>query len=142
AVSRESRIEAEFHAGWIALRFLNDPERAAAHFDTLKTLAATPVSRARAAYWQGRAAEASPNADTAAKARAFYEQAAVHQTSYYGQLARGKLGLTTLPTRVLATEATREDRNEAIKVVELLYAAGEKDLAASLVTEAAGHLAD
>jgi soluble lytic murein transglycosylase len=142
AVSRENRIEAEFHAGWIALRFLNDPERAAAHFDTVAALAATPVSRARAAYWQGRAAEASLNADAAAKARAFFEQAAVHQTSYYGQLARGKLGLTTLPIRALASEATREDRNEAIKVVELLYAAGEKDLAAPLVTEAAGHLAD
>jgi soluble lytic murein transglycosylase len=142
AVSRELRIEAEFHAGWIALRFLNDPKRAAAHFDTLAAQAATPVSRARAAYWLGRAAEASSKGDSAATARALFEQAAVHQTSYYGQLARGKLGLTTLPIRTITSEATGEDRNEAIKVVELLYAAGEKDLAAPLVIEAAGHLAD
>jgi soluble lytic murein transglycosylase len=142
AVSREVRIEAEFHAGWIALRFLNDPERAAAHFDTIAALAATPVSKARAAYWQGRAAEASPRSESKAKARAFYEQAAVYQTSYYGQLARGKLGLTTLPIRTIANEVSGDDRNEAIKVVELLFAAGEKDLAAPLVIEAAGNLAD
>lgn len=142
AMSREVRIEAEFHAGWIALRFLNDPERAAAHFGAVAALAATPVSKARAAYWQGRAAEASSNPESTAKARAFYEQAAIHQTSYYGQLARARLGLTTLPIRAIASEASGDDRNEAIKVVELLFAAGEKDLATPLVSEAAGHLAD
>ncbi len=142
AVSREVRIEAEFHAGWIALRFLSDPERAAAHFDTIAALAATPVSKARAAYWQARAAEASSQPQSTAKARAFYEKAAAYKTSFYGQLARGKLGLTTLPIQTIATEALGDDRNEAIKVVELLFAAGEKELAAPLVIEAAGHLAD
>lgn len=142
ASSREMRIEAEFHAGWIALRFLNDSERAAAHFATIAALAATPASRSRAAYWQGRAAEASSNPDSAAKARAFYEQAATHQASYYGQLARGKLGLNIVPVRTITNEATGGDRNEAIKVIELLFSAGAKDLAAPLVIEAATHLAD
>ncbi len=142
AVSREMRLEAEFHAGWIALRFLNDPARAAGHFNTLATLAETPVSRARAAYWQGRAAEASPGGDSTAKSRVFYEQAAVHQTAYYGQLAREKLGLTVLPIRAISREATGEDRDDAIKVIELLYDAGERELAAPLVFEAARHLAD
>ncbi|MCI0598220.1 MAG: lytic transglycosylase domain-containing protein, partial [Beijerinckiaceae bacterium] len=142
ATSREMRLEAEFHAGWIALRFLNDPVRAAVHFNSLATLAETPVSRARAAYWQGRAADATPGSDSAAKARAFYEQAAVHQTAYYGQLARGKLGLTALPIRAITKEATGEDRDDALEVVDLLYNAGEKDLAAPLVIESARHLAD
>ena len=35
AMSHEMKIKAEFHAGWIALRFLNDPARAAVHFDAL-----------------------------------------------------------------------------------------------------------
>jgi soluble lytic murein transglycosylase len=141
AVSHEMRIEAEFHAGWIALRFLHDPGRAAGHFDAIAKLAETPMSRARAAYWQGRTAEAfADDAETAA--RTFYAQAAVHQTTYYGQLARGKLGLITLPIRSISNEAKGEDREDAIKVIELLYAAGEKDLAAPLVIEAARHLAD
>jgi soluble lytic murein transglycosylase len=142
AMSHEAQLEAEFHAGWIALRFLNDPARAGEHFDTLAKLAETPMSRARAAYWQGRTAEASSANDSQARARAFYEQAAIHQTTYYGQVARGKLGLTTLPIRTIANEAIGDDRDEAIKVIELLYAAGEKDVAASLVIEAARHLAD
>ncbi len=142
AVSREMRIEAEFTAGWIALRFLNDPARAAGHFDAIAKLAETPMSRARAAYWQGRTAEASFADGSEAAARTFYEQAAVHQTTYYGQLARAKLGLTTLPIRSISNEAKGEDREDAIKVIELLYAAGEKDLAAPLVIEAARHLAD
>lgn len=142
ASSNEMRIEAEFHAGWIALRFLNDPARAAAHFDTLAKLASTPMSQARAAYWQGRAAEASAEPGSMEKARAYYQQAARHQTAYYGQLARGKLGLSALPVRVIEREAMGAERNDAIKVIELLYAAGEKELAAPLVTEAARHLAD
>jgi len=142
AVSHEMRIEAEFTAGWIALRFLNDPARAARHFDAIAKLAETPMSRARAAYWQGRTAEATSANDAATAARAFYEQAAVHQTTYYGQLARGKLGLTALPIRSISNEAKGDDREDAVKVIELLYAAGEKDLAAPLVIEAARHLAD
>ncbi|MGH6840859.1 MAG: lytic transglycosylase domain-containing protein, partial [Methylocella sp.] len=142
AMSREMRIEADFHAGWIALRFLNDPARAAAHFDTIAKLAATPMSRARAAYWQGRAAEAVLADGAATAARAFYEQAAVHPATYYGQLARGKLGLITLPIRSIPNEAKGDDRDDAIKAIELLYGAGEKDLAVPLVIEAARHLAD
>ena len=142
AASHEMRIEAEFTAGWIALRFLNDPARAAAHFDAIAKLAETPMSRARAAYWQGRTAEATSADDAATTARRFYEQAAVHQTTYYGQLARAKLGLITMPIRSISNEAKGEDREDAIKVIELLYAAGEKDLAAPLVIEAARHLAD
>jgi soluble lytic murein transglycosylase len=142
AMSHEMKIEAEFHAGWIALRFLNDPVRAAVHFDTLAKLAETPMSRARAAYWQGRAAEASSVGDAAATALAHYEQAASHPATYYGQLARGKLGLTDLPIRTIQNEAKGDERNDSIKVIELLYAEGEKDLAAPLVYEAARHLAD
>jgi len=141
-MSHEMKIEAEFHAGWIALRFLNDPARAALHFGALAKLAETPMSRARAAYWQGRAAEASTAGDAAATALAFYEQAAAQPATYYGQLARGKLGLVTLPIRSIPNETKGDEREDSIKVIELLYTAGEKELAAPLVVEAARHLAD
>ncbi len=142
AMSHEMQIEAEFHAGWIALRFLNDPARASVHFGTLAKLAETPMSRARAAYWQGRAAEASSEEGAVSSAHAFYEQAASHPATYYGQVARGKLGLASLPIRSIANEAKGDEREDSVKVIELLYAAGEKDLAAPLVYEAAHHLAD
>ena len=59
AESPAQQIEAEFHAGWIALRFLSDPAAAAEHFATVAKTASTPISISRVAYWQGRAAEAA-----------------------------------------------------------------------------------
>lgn len=81
----------EFLAGWIALRFLDDPATALVHFKNLAAAVSTPISTARAQYWQGRALQAagdSAGADTA------YRNAARHQTAYYGLLAAETLGLT------------------------------------------------
>ena len=49
----------QFTAGWIALRFLNDPATAAQHFARIGARHDNPISLARAGYWQGRAAEAA-----------------------------------------------------------------------------------
>jgi soluble lytic murein transglycosylase len=141
------KIEAEFHAGWIALRFLNDPARAAPHFASAAQIAATPMSIARAAYWQGRTAEASSADEAMTRAEGFYEKAAAYPSTYYGQLARSRLKPETLPvstsdgskTRVEARAAASAD---AVRAVKLLFAAGEKDLATSLAAESAQHLKD
>jgi len=139
AVSAEMRIEAEFHAGWIALRFLDDPTRAAPHFATAAAIAAMPASVARAAYWQGRTAQALGDA---AAAESAYAQAAVHSTTYYGQLARAKLHLNDLALRETRRLATGEERDLVIRVAEFLYAMGERDLALPLVSDAARGLTD
>ncbi len=76
--------EAEFLAGWIALRFLNEPQRAFQHFQQMYGRVTYPISQARGAYWTGRAAAAL--GDDAAAAR-WYHTAARHPTTFYGQLA-------------------------------------------------------
>jgi soluble lytic murein transglycosylase len=135
-------IEAEFHAGWIALRFLNDPALAAAHFATAAGVAKTPISRARVAYWQGRAEEAASGDSAPGRARAFYEAAAAHPATYYGQLARAALHLASLPIRSIPDEARGDERAEAVRVIDLLYALDETDVGTQLVTESARHLTD
>jgi soluble lytic murein transglycosylase len=140
AVSNELRIQAEFQAGWIALRFLKDPERAAKHFAAAAFLAETPISIARARYWQGRAAEASSEAGAALRAKSFYETAAAQSATYYGQLAREKLGITSIPLRDVGPAATGDERDESIRVIELLYVLGEKDFAYPLAISAAKHM--
>ena len=140
AETNQSRIEAEFHSGWIALRFLNDPQRAAQHFATAALYAQTPISIARTAYWQGRAAEASQDPTTAAHAKGFYETAAAQSATYYGQLARERLGLNTITLRSIAPAANGKARDESIRVIELLYALGEKELAFPLAVAAAQHV--
>ncbi|MFN6954779.1 MAG: lytic transglycosylase domain-containing protein, partial [Acetobacteraceae bacterium] len=49
-----TRAEAEFLAGFIALRFLNDAPRAARHFAEIERSGPSVITTARGAYWQGR----------------------------------------------------------------------------------------
>lgn len=79
---------AEFMAGWLALRFLNLPNEARAHFEALSNAAGTPITRARGAYWLGRAFESLGDV---ASARQSYEAAATYNTVYYGQLAEARI---------------------------------------------------
>ncbi len=57
------RAESHFLPGWIALRYLNDPATARAHFAHIDDGAVNPIVLARANYWRGRAAEAAGNND-------------------------------------------------------------------------------
>lgn len=137
AESSRWTVEAEFHAGWIALRFLNggagDAALAKPHFDRARAAAESPISLARAAYWQGRAAEALGD-DRAM--RAHYLDAAQHSATYYGQLARARMDEDDLALRMVEVDARSAD-SEVVRVVELLYAIGEKKLALPLAVDAA-----
>src|SRR5262249_56654249 len=57
-VSGDAYIEAEFLAGWIALRFLNEPDTALHHFVALRSAATSSKSIALGEYWLGRTAVA------------------------------------------------------------------------------------
>lgn len=138
AQGREQFIEAEFHAGWIALRFLDDPKRAAPHFERAAQRAETPISRARAAYWQARTAEARGDRNGA---RNFYRIAAKEPVAYYGQLARARLG-ETMEIRQPRSVTRGDARASATRVSELLFALGEKDMAGALAMEAMRGLDD
>jgi len=123
------RGEQQFTAGWIALRFLDDPSTAMAHFSKVAEGTSNPITQARAGYWQGRAAEALGRKE---EARGYYEAAARHGTAYYGQLARARLGYQDIVLR--APPAPSPERRAAIaqldvvRATELLYAVGERDL--------------
>src|SRR6185503_1557533 len=90
------RAEHEFTAGWIALRFAENPNAAYQHFARIGQGTTNPITLARGEYWQGRAAEAAGhNSD----ARAHYQAAAQYPTAYYGQIARARLGLGEITLR-------------------------------------------
>lgn len=80
--------DAEFMAGWIALRFLNDPKRALTHFEALAKAADGPYSLAEADYWLGRTRAVL--GDKAAMQQ-HYARAGVHFHTFYGQVARHML---------------------------------------------------
>jgi len=121
------KTEQEFTAGWIALRFLTDPATAAQHFSRIGVGSANPTALARAGYWQGRAAEAAGRSQ---EARAAYTAAAAQSTSYYGQLARAKLGLPQIDLNgAPAARGRGIERLEIVRAVQLLYALDERDIA-------------
>ena len=57
-ISREAKLDTANLAGWIALRLLHDPARAAPHFNNAVKLAEGPTMIARSSYWLARTAEA------------------------------------------------------------------------------------
>ncbi|PSM16174.1 lytic transglycosylase domain-containing protein [Nitratireductor sp. StC3] len=92
AESAAAIADAEFHAGWYALRGLGDAKKAAAHFARIAAVSSGPISLARAHYWLARTAEAGGPGEATQE----YRRAAVHGTAFYGQLAAARLGQTTI----------------------------------------------
>jgi peptidoglycan lytic transglycosylase len=125
------KTEQEFTAGWIALRFLNDPALAAQHFARIGVGSVNPTTLARAGYWQGRAAEAASRAQ---EARAAYTRAAEQSTSYYGQLARAKLGLPQIELNGVPRGRSPE-RLEIVRAAQLLYELEEGEFAIPLLAD-------
>jgi len=120
--------EAEFYAGWIALRKLNKPAQADQHFAAIERIGASPITRGRALYWRGRAAEA--RGDNGA-AQAFYKQAAQYNTTFYGLLAGEKVGdgrlvLDKDPT-ITAADRARFEARETVAAARLLNNLGDRD---------------
>jgi len=118
----------EFVAGFAALRHLGDPALALGHFERLQAAVTTPISLARAHYWQARAHEALGNASAAETA---FRAAAEHPGAYYGLLAAERLGLPLDPA--VLVQAPVPDWRQAefagssvLEAARLLAAAGDR----------------
>jgi soluble lytic murein transglycosylase len=121
----------EFLSGWIALRFLGDPATALTHFTRLDAAVSTPISSARAQYWQGRALQAAGDAGGAEQA---YRKAAQNQTAYYGLMAAEALGLNLdesllSDARPPSWQDARFTRSSVFAAAVLLEKAGDRTLA-------------
>ena len=131
--------EAEWLSGWLALRFLNDPKAAKRHFESMYNEVKYPISLARGAYWRARAAEALGESTDAKR---WFQTAAGHPTTYYGQLAAARV----VPDRPLsfppdpqpsAEERRAFEANELVGAVRLLITLGQRDLAAPFLVSLA-----
>jgi soluble lytic murein transglycosylase len=140
--SENYRADHHFTAGWVALRYLNDPTTALAHFQHVGDGITNPIALARANYWQARAHEAlGRNRD----ARAHYEVAARYPTAFYGQLARARLGITGIAVRRPELDGSQRAgiaNLEVVRAAELLYAIGERELIIPMVSDLADRAVD
>jgi soluble lytic murein transglycosylase len=140
--SENYRADHHFTSGWVALRYLNDPTTAMAHFRHIADGITNPIALARASYWQARAAEALGRHH---EARAHYETAAHYPTAFYGQLARSKLGITGIAMRRPELDGAQRAaiaHLEVVRAAELLYAIGEREMIIPMVMDLADRAVD
>ena len=132
----------EFLSGFIALRKRDDAATALQHFRHLEAGVSTPISLARAQYWQGRAQEALGDNPAATEA---YQKAARHQTAFYGLVAAERLGLS-LDASLLSDARPADWRGSAfakstvLDAARLLLRAGDLTLSKRFFLHLAGDL--
>ncbi|MEL7215388.1 MAG: lytic transglycosylase domain-containing protein [Pseudomonadota bacterium] len=99
----------EWVAGYVALQDLDQPARAARHFEQFLSFVETPISLARGYYWLGRAEEARGNVRLS---QAAYRRAGQFQTTFYGQLGAERIGMP-VDQSVLGSAQRRPNWEEA-----------------------------
>jgi soluble lytic murein transglycosylase len=129
--------DAEFLGGWLALTKLHDAEDAQEHFARLEVIGASPITIARALYWRGRAMETLGDPIAA---QTYYGRGAKYYTTFYGQMAAAKAGISEIdlgkdpvPT---ANDKRRFEANELVTAARLLHQAGARDLYRSMLVAA------
>jgi soluble lytic murein transglycosylase len=136
-----SYADAEWLAGWLALRFVNKPQEALKHFMALHEKVATPMSKGRAAYWAALAANALKQGPAHT---AWLHKAAAHPAHFYGQLAHKKLhnkaipGLTTQP--LTPKDKAAFDASNDAQMVRLLLESGQEKYLLIYLEHLAEHL--
>ncbi len=103
--------EAEWHAGWLALRFLNKPKEALNHFRKMYDGVNYPISKSRAAYWVGETYNHLGNKNSS---KEWYGKAAIFNTTFYGQLAASKIDKTKFRVKNNFSY-TKEELNKLLK---------------------------
>ncbi len=121
-----SYAQAEWLTGFLALRFQKRPATAFQHFQEMYTKMEMPISKSRAAYWAGRAAEELGQEELS---QHWYNKAAQHQTVYYGQLAAQELKLKgqlprIAPPTIGPAELRTFNEAELVQAARLFHEAG------------------
>ena len=134
----ESKAEAEFFAGWMALVKLGDKDAAVTHFQALATAGTSPITQGRANYWLGRAYEARnyPSNEFGqtdlATAQAYYAKGGQYIYAFYGQLAAEKAGVKeiVLGKDPIPSQADRDRFNsrDLVQAARILGSTGQTDL--------------
>jgi len=132
--------EGEWLAGWIALRFLEDYKVSLEHFTNMYQSVKYPISRARGAYWAGRAAEKLNDTKATEK---WYGIAASFPTSYYGQLAFARINPGSslkIPDneKPLAEEIKSFSSHELVKAAKILNQIGDDKYLKSFIKAIGG----
>ncbi len=130
AESSTDIVEAEFHAGWYALRFLKDRNLATRHFSRILAVSDQPLALSRGFYWLARSQSDNHAAD------AFFRKAAYYSGTFYGQLATARLKTHHLKIDEPVTSAEQQHHffaRNSVKAIRILEAIGHQGRAQRLI---------
>ena len=80
--------EIEWHLGWLALSFINQPDAALAHFLKMNAAVSYPISKARAAFWIGKTYKKLGQVN---QANTWFKTGSQYGTTFYGQLSHKEI---------------------------------------------------
>jgi soluble lytic murein transglycosylase len=123
-LDEESRSEAEFLAGWVALRFLKQPRLAVPHFQA-SSAKGYAREEARSAYWLGQAKLALR---ARKEAEEHFKEAASRFYTFYGSLAKQALNKGAMcefrtppePSKEAVAAFVKEDAFKAVLIAKQL----------------------
>lgn len=118
--------EAEWFAGWIALRFLKDPARASNHFEKLYYISKSSYSKSRGAYWLARCYDKIGKKDASVN---WYNIAGSFGFTFYGQLAQSEMGFKKIhinkKTSYTKSDLSHFKSNKFAKISSFLAMSGD-----------------
>lgn len=140
----ETMSEAEFLAGWIALRFLKEPQLAQIHFVAARQAKGSVRDEARSLYWLARTQK---ELGKTAEAESLFREAAIRFYTYYGQLARQSLRDGSAcefrpPVKPSKEEIAAFTSKDAYKAVMILKQLDLQPLLASFILDLARQVTD
>ena len=132
--------EAEWMAGWIAVSFLNNPNKAVNHFKSFYENVGYPISLARGAYWIGICYEKLGKNKLS---QDYFAEGSKYLTTFYGQLSFKKINPTGQFELIDQSKYTKDyekefNNNPLVKHVILLKELNKTNYSKDIIK----HLAD
>ncbi len=134
-LSASNASEATFLAGWLALRFMNQPKEALQHFNRMKKTSMNKHAKAKLHYWLGRTYGALSKP---IQAQNHWRTSAHFPHSYYGQLSSYYMpssqstGLRALPV-INARDARIFNNMKIVKSIIIAHKTGMHSMKGRLI---------
>jgi len=132
--------EAEWTAGWIALRFLDEPKDALKHFQKMRKFVYQPVTLSRAIYWEAMCYEAMGDKSKAIQTYKsgtnfpifFYGQLAIHKNKILDPLGSEKDIILPKSPDITGRDIAKISESRAAQIAYILAVSGDRENATAI----------
>lgn len=134
SIRSSNYVEAEFFAGWLGLRFLEEPHKGLQHFQNMYNAANYAATKAKASYWLSMAYKALQQHD---QHSSYLQEATKYPGSFYSHLAMAKV-YKDQPVNYFLKQNKSEDNSKVKRLalfIAMLQKANMPKLSKALIEE-------